>query len=265
MNGRALICWFIVGSILSVILSGYLLMTESGRLAAADKQWQGRIIESGAVLYGLHCSLCHGIRGEGVGQLGPAISDAQFFQNRLTEVGWQGGLAEYIVATTEHGRMIGTRPIYAGDGATAVMPPWHQKFGGPLRADEIKALSSFILNWEPTATGKVELEILEIPSSFGLAGKHSQDGKRVFEKNCAGCHSFKDSGIESISGPDLSEVSTVVDTRNSGQGIDEYIRESVLIPYAYIVPGYEENERQNPCGSLLTESELDLVIEFLTR
>ena len=163
MNNRRLQHLTTIGAVVLAAFLFYLLATERSRLSRATAAWEAQKIERGAALYSLHCRLCHGNRGEGVGQLGPPLSNEHFFKKRQTEVGWHSTLETYIVATTAHGRMMGTRPIYAGNGSTAVMSPWAQLYGGPLRADEINLLTAFILNWKSTATGKVQLNELQLP------------------------------------------------------------------------------------------------------
>jgi hypothetical protein len=37
------------------------------------------------------------------------------------------------------------------DRAGQHMPPWHEEFGGPLRADQVSSLAAFVMNWKATA------------------------------------------------------------------------------------------------------------------
>ncbi|MCG6930059.1 MAG: c-type cytochrome [Desulfofustis sp.] len=250
-------------SVLLFALLTYLAATEPDRLVQAQQLQNGRNIEQGAMLYSLNCRTCHGLRGEGVGQLGPALGDAHFFEERLAEVGWQSTLEEYIIATTEHGRLMGTRPIYAGNGSTAVMSPWHQKFGGPLRSDEIRTIADFILNWEKTAEGSVVLVELELPKSHPQDPAVIRRGAAVFDLHCSRCHRYGNRAAHEIEGPDLTRILSVAGTRRADLEAADYLRESVLIPNAYIVDGYQALAAQNGCGAVLTESELTAVSGFL--
>jgi len=217
------------------------------------------------MLYSANCRTCHGLRGEGVGQLGPPLSDAHFFTSRLKEVGWQSTLEDYINATTEHGRMMGTRPIYAGNGSTSVMSPWHQKFGGPLRSDEIRTITAFILNWEQTARGEVELVELEIPQSSFQDPDVVERGTAVFAATCSRCHRYGEIGAPETPGPDLTGIMEVAGSRRDGMESPDYLRESVLIPAAFVVDDYAQIPVENSCGAVLTESELTAVIGFLMQ
>ncbi|WP_028583648.1 cytochrome c [Desulfogranum mediterraneum] len=242
----------------------YLGPGESVRLEQAAAGYRGRAIETGAELYHLHCRLCHGIRGEGVGQLGPPLSDRHFFLKRLSEVGWQFTLSRYVASTIEYGRMMGTRPIYAGNGSSAVMPPWHQRLGGVLRGDEVAALTAFVLNWQATASGKVTLPPLEIPPEQSPQPELIARGSRVFQEQCSGCHRYQAMGSHST-GPDLTEISGLAGSRKAGMEPLAYIRESILVPDSFLLEGYRPG-RQYSCGSTtLTRRELDAVSAFLLQ
>ncbi len=251
--------------VLLLTLLTYLAAHEPKRLEGAQLVQKGVKIEQGAGLYSLNCRTCHGIRGEGVGQLGPALGDAHFFEKRTAEVGWQSTLEEYIIATTEHGRMMGTRPIYAGNGLTAVMSPWHQRFGGPLRGDEINSIASFILNWEETALGNIVLVELELPKRNPQDPAVIQHGAAVFEAKCSRCHRFGDDSVSEIAGPDLTGILTVAAGRRENLEASEYLRESVLIPSSHVEDEYKQVAAENGCGAVLTESDLVAVTAFLMQ
>lgn len=246
---------------LSVIFSG-----EEDRLYQDAANRAGAVIEQGARLYGLHCRTCHGSRGEGVGQLGPALGDNHFFTKRLQEVGWQSTLQDYVVSTTTHGRMMGTRPIYAGNGTTAVMAPWHRDHGGMLRSDQISDLAAFILNWQATATGKVELAVLSLPEQNPQDPKTISRGEQVFHNHCARCHQASSATASTaLVGPPLANIAVDGASRRAGMTAQEYIRESILIPAAHRPEGYADLKKDEECGAVLTESELVAVIASLCR
>jgi hypothetical protein len=161
--------------------------------------------------------------------------------------------------------MMGTRPIYAGNGSTAVMPGWNEKYGGPLRADEIAEISRFILNWEATALGRVTLEQIELPRMNLADRKNSAEGEHVFVEKCSRCHVFRDIDRAQIPGPELSGFSTIAPQRREGyEGID-YLKESVMIPNAYLVDGYTELADEHSCGAVLSFSDLESVGSFLLQ
>lgn len=255
----------VFGSLFFFLVLLLLVSMEPGEMRLRAAQQMGVELEIGAELYSLHCRSCHGIRGEGVGQLGPALSDEHFFKRRLAEVSYQSTLENYILTTTEHGRMMGTRPFYAGDGTVMVMPPWHRKYGGPLRDDQLQAVTAFILNWEQTAVGKVVLETLEIPKSDPGDPEVISRGKEVFIRHCASCHKAKGINEATVKGPDLSHLVEVAATRKEGLDGAEYIRESITVPARYLTEGYEQVSNNSPCGSVLAETELQAVTAFLLQ
>lgn len=249
---------------LALFLVTSLLVTgEPDRLQHSHKLHQGEMIELGALIYSENCQSCHGIRGEGMGQLGPALNAEPFFTTRLSEVGWLENLESYIYGITEHGRMMGTREFYAGNGSTWVMPPWHERYGGVLRSDQLKAVTAFVLNWQATATEEVVLEKINYVPPKLSSSLDQAAGKQPYKQHCAVCHVSKDFPHAQIKGPDLSEITVDGGRRVKGLKAEEYIRESVLIPSKYLVEGYEELSREHSCGAVLSQSELDNVVDYL--
>jgi mono/diheme cytochrome c family protein len=230
------------------------------RMSLFERRNTAYQIVRGAELYGVNCRSCHGINGEGVGELGPALNDRAFFGDRIKTLGWQGTLGEYISSSIAQGRIAATRPLYAGDG-NVVMTAWSQQYGGPLRPDEIESLTEFVLNWEDTARGVVTLEpvMTPTPSPEDLAAQAGL-GRDVFSKaGCVECHSI--AGLsDGAAGPDLSRIGTDAATRKSGLSAEMYLRESFLLPNAHRVEGYPDDVQ---CGGVLSHSQLDDLVAFL--
>lgn len=252
----------------AITLTGILLLLsygEKNRLAHAASQFHGETIERGAKLYHDNCRNCHGIKGEGVGQLGPPLNNSSFFTQRLSEVGYQGTLKQYVHTTTSYGRMMGTRQMYAGNGSTAVMVPWSQENGGPLRHDELSDITEFVLNWEATATGKIVFEELVLPTSNLHDLKVVKRGKTVFHTNCSSCHQYQPDFNNGAVGPDLTELQTQFTNRKSMLSFEEHLRHSVLLPMDNIAAGYKGVTEQQACGAILTETELAAVTGYLSQ
>jgi mono/diheme cytochrome c family protein len=244
-----------------VLLTG-VATAEDARMAREVEAQRAQAIEVGADLYDLHCRSCHGANGQGVGQMGPSLADAHFFTDRLQEVGWPGTLEEYVMATTELGRVVATRPLYAGDGVV-VMSAWSEAFGGPLRRDQIRDLAAFVLNWQATALGEVELRPLEMPRASLDDPEAIARGRALFsEVGCSGCHAVDGVSAAEV-GPDLGRVASVAATRQPGLTAEEYLREAILIPNAYFVEGFERTAKSNMCGGVLSEEQLDELVAFL--
>jgi mono/diheme cytochrome c family protein len=261
--GNRTVIELLLGSFFSVGIGILLLLGwphQEDNMARLERMATASEIARGAELFEANCRSCHGVNGEGVGELGPALNDRAFFQDRLAVIGWEGTLAEYVEATIMLGRIAATRQLYVGDGVVA-MTAWGQAYGGPLRPDEIRALTSFVRNWDRTALGQVSLQPLvpPTPSAEDLAAG-AGTGRKIFEtKGCADCHIV--SGIShGQGGPDLSGVATRSETRRSGYTAEAYLRESFLVPNAYRIEGYPPDV---VCGGVLSQSQLDDLVAFL--
>ena len=236
---------------------------EADRMARAETVQAALAIERGAQLYELNCKTCHGAKGEGIGQLGPALSDEAFFTTRQAEVAWQDSLDSYIYSTMAHGRLIATRAKYAGNAMTAVMAPWLQEYGGPLRPDQLRSLTAFVLNWKDTALGKVKLVELELPKVNLSDPQTISRGKAVFMNHCAQCHTIEGVSTARQKGPDLSKAAGLAASRKSDLEPEQYLRESFLVPGAFVVKGFEPAALGYSCGGVITARDMDDVVGFL--
>ena len=256
-----------LGTILVVLTSVIMIiygLNEEGRMARAAEEHQAQAIEVGAGLFENNCSGCHGSKGEGIPGLCPPLNDRNFFTNRLKEVGWSGSLEDYVVATVSSGRLTSSRPDqFAGQG-TPSMPAWSEDYGGPMRADQIRDLAKFILNWEATALEQVVLEALPTPtpSVEELADPVARGRQVYLERGCSGCHTIE--GLSTgVVGPNLTQVGTQAATREPGKSAQDYFRESVLDPSAFVVEGFPDNVMPKNFGTLLSQENLDDLIAFL--
>jgi mono/diheme cytochrome c family protein len=232
---------------------------QEERLERHVLQQQAHAVETGAELYAEHCRTCHGARGEGVGQLGPALNDRVFFEDRLAEVGWQGTLREFVLSTVTHGRVTATRPLYAVDGAVA-MAPWAQALGGPLRPDEVESVTAFVLNWEASALGEFQPAEIVLPTPTPVSSAEAASrGQVVWETaGCAACHQIGETGGDT--GPDLSHIGIVAVGRVADLSAEAYLRESFLLPDLFVVAGYAAGAG---CGGVLSQRQLDDLIAYL--
>lgn len=238
---------------------------EASRMAVRERMQGAMRIEAGAALFSEHCRNCHGVNGEGVGQLGPALNDRAFFDGRLAEVGWPGTLDEYIRHAIAEGRITATRPLYAGDGSVA-MSAWAQVYGGPLRPDEIQNLAVYVRNWEATAAGRFKPAELVVPTPErgSSATQVARGGQLFVTAGCAVCHAAPGIGAggaaEARTGPDLTHIAATAGSRVAGYSAEDYLRESFLIPNAFLVQAYAANLG---CGGVLTHEQLDDLVSYL--
>jgi len=87
----------------------------------------------------------------------------------------------------------------------------------------------------------------------------SVEGQTVFlTKGCTGCHSR--AGVsEGFIGPDLTDLAGRAGDRVDGLTANEYVRQSVLDPQAFIVKGYGGQMPVLPVDA----AELDALVEYL--
>jgi mono/diheme cytochrome c family protein len=247
----------IVGSlslVITMILLGYVAVTEQDRMGNFAVAYQARQIEEGATLFETNCSPCHGLDGKGTGRA-PALNTPDLLTNgkRLADIKWAGSVQDYILATVSGGR---PRASAAFSQYPERMPTWSQDYGGPLRDDQIQNIVAYVMNWAP-ALANVTPEPTQAVAAVGtditqqLPKGDPAAGQQVVQaQGCTACH-LSQGGAASI-GPNWQPVA---DNNNQGIGTraplrikapdyhgkattgDQYIFESVVDPNAYIVPG----------------------------
>lgn len=240
---------------LSVGILIYLGLDEPERLTQYEAQQQAREIEFGASVFEANCTRCHGEQAQGTG-IAPCLRCEELFTTRLEEVGWEGSLEDYIISVVATGRQVSTRPeLYPGEGKPA-MPTWSEKFGGPLRDDQIRAVSTFIMNYEPYALGL-------LPTPQGVVIEGVDPGKVVFSNaGCTACHTI--SGFsQGVVGPALDGIGTRAGTVIDGYSAEEYIRESILDPNAYIVEEFDADVMPQNFSDILDDQALDDLVNYL--
>jgi cytochrome c oxidase subunit 2 len=86
-------------------------------------------------------------------------------------------------------------------------------------------------------------------------------GRQVYrQQGCAQCHQIEGSGGRL--GPDLSHIATVAATRRPGAAAEDYVRESIEQPGAYIVPGFNDI-MPRALGQGLSEFDRESLIRYL--
>jgi cytochrome c oxidase subunit 2 len=95
-----------------------------------------------------------------------------------------------------------------------------------------------------------------------LAGPPGQAGKTVFANNgCAACHTFTPAGATGKIGPDLDKLQA--EAQKAGKPLQDFVRQSIVDPNAYIEPGFNANVMPTTFKSLPKE-QLDALVQFLT-
>lgn len=279
-------------------------IADQTRLNVRATQFDARSIEAGAKVYAEQCARCHGLKGEGIEGLGPALASEQFVgrielirdgrqqqsikevmpSERMKQIGWVGTLRDYIRSVTAAGIPVKTSNVW-----DVAHPTFSERFGGPLRDDQILNVANFIVNYglDPLPNDQA---ILPPAPGEGQAARptpvpltpEQEAGKTLYEaKGCTACHAIRGVGAQGAIGPSLNRIASVAEeriasddykTKLQGQPpattAEEYIRQSILHPNAYIVPQCP----QGPClagvmpqnyEQLMTPQELDNLVAYL--
>src|SRR5262245_883318 len=239
--------------VITMILLGYVAVTEQDRMANFGIAYQARQIEAGGTLFESNCSPCHGLDGKGSGRA-PALNTPDLLTNgkRLAEIGWAGTVHDYILATVSGGR---PRPSAQFSQYPQRMPTWSQDYGGPLRDDQIQYIVAYVMNWAP-ALANVTPEPTQAVAAVGTditqklpAGDAAAGQQVVQAQGCPACHISQggttlgpnwqpaaDNNNQGI-GTRAPERIKAADYKGKATSGDQYLFESIVAPDAYIVPG----------------------------
>jgi cytochrome c oxidase subunit 2 len=96
-----------------------------------------------------------------------------------------------------------------------------------------------------------------------LAGPSGQAGKAVFEsQGCGSCHTLKAAGATGKLGPDLDKLPA--EAQQAGKPLEQFVRESIVDPNAYVAPGYSKNVMPQTYAQL-PKSQLDALVQYLIQ
>lgn len=86
-------------------------------------------------------------------------------------------------------------------------------------------------------------------------------GEQAFKTHCATCHAVK--GDRKVVGPSLAGIATRAATRIENFSAEDYIRESIISPDAYVVEGFAEGSMQQNFANQLTSDEVNYLVAYL--
>ncbi len=88
-------------------------------------------------------------------------------------------------------------------------------------------------------------------------------GRQVYAaQGCASCHEPGLLNFWRPVGPPLTHIGTVAETRVPGVPAGEYIRQSVVDPGAFVVPGYPDSMPRG-LGTRISPADLDALVAYL--
>jgi cytochrome c2 len=201
--------------------------------------------------------------------------------DELKAGGYGGTPQDFIKLTIAAGRPVQSEWAAAQGGFAQRMPTWSQQYGGPLRDDQVNDLVNFVMNWKAEAEAGPSVPSnfkpvgsdLTVPLPAGDAARgadlFAQKVKAGNNSNlpCKACHSLQPGQV--LVGPSLAGVGTTAASREAGKSAEDYIRESIQNPNAFIVPdnpAYMSNGKSAMpagLGNSLTDQDLADLIAYL--
>jgi cytochrome c oxidase subunit 2 len=120
-----------------------------------------------------------------------------------------------------------------------------------MRSEAIVMSEDKFVSWTKSQRG----------GATGAGGVAPQAGKALFISNgCDGCHTFKPAGAKGTVGPDLDKLPDFA--RQAGQPLEQFIRESIVNPDAYVESGYQKGVMPGTFASL-PKAQLEALVKYL--
>jgi cytochrome c oxidase subunit II len=89
-------------------------------------------------------------------------------------------------------------------------------------------------------------------------------GRQIFTSaGCNACHTLDDADATAEVGPDLNDLAARADKRVKGETAEEYVKESIADPPAFVVNGYPANIMPRDFADQLTPEEIDTLVKYL--
>jgi mono/diheme cytochrome c family protein len=195
-------------------------------------------LETGKAKFVEKCGSCHTLSRAGTqGTTGPNLDKA--FQTALSD-GMDRDTVEGIVhKQILHPRTDSQMPAGLVKGADA---------------EDVAAYVGYATGRKGDDTGAL--------ATAGLA--QAKTGQQIFTAaGCAGCHTFAPAKSTGTIGPNLNELKTQAGNIEKGKTAEEYVRESIEDPGAFLVKGYPN--AMPPFKGKLTDAQIQALIDFLLQ
>lgn len=117
------------------------------------------------------------------------------------------------------------------------------------------------------------LVILAVATLVACQGRQegssaSVEGEALFRQSvlggsagCATCHSLEPGVV--IIGPSLAGIATLAAERVEGQSAEDYLRQSIVEPDAYLVEGYPAGVMPSKYAEQLSPEEIESLVAYL--
>jgi mono/diheme cytochrome c family protein len=195
-------------------------------------------LENGKAKFVEKCGSCHTLGRAGTaGTTGPSLDTA--FQAALAD-GFDRDTIEGIV----HRQILHPR-------VDSKMP------AGLVKGDDAGDVAAYV-GYAAARKGDDQGAL----ATAGLA--QAKTGDQIFTAaGCAGCHTFSPAGSSGTIGPSLNDLKTAAGNREPGKSAEDYIRESLETPNAYLVKGFG-NVMPSFKGRL-TDEQINALVDYLLQ
>jgi mono/diheme cytochrome c family protein len=184
------------------------------------------------------CGQCHTLGRAGTaGTQGPSLDKA--FQAALAD-----GIDRDTVEGIVHRQILHPR-------RTSIMP------AGLVKGDDASDVAAYV-GYAAAKTGDDTGAL----ASAGLA--QAKTGDQIFTAaGCAGCHTFTPAGSNGTIGPNLNDLKAAAAKFGKGKPPADYVRESIVKPDAFIVPGF--GNAMPSFDGRLTDKQIQALIDYLLK
>jgi mono/diheme cytochrome c family protein len=184
------------------------------------------------------CGSCHTLARAGTaGTQGPSLDAA--FQTALAD-----GIDRDTVEGIVHKQILHPR-------SDSIMP------AGLVQGDDASDVAAYV-GFAAAKPGDDQGAL----ATAGLA--QAKTGDQIFTAaGCAGCHTFSPAGSNGTIGPNLNDLKAAATKFAKGKTPEDYVRESILDPGAFLVPGFS-NAMPSFKGRL-TDKQIQTLIDYLLK
>jgi mono/diheme cytochrome c family protein len=195
-------------------------------------------LESGKAQFVEKCGSCHVLERAGTaGNVGPNLDAA--FQTALAD-----GMDRDTIEGIVHRQILHPR-------IDSQMRP------GLVKGQDAKDVAAYV-GYAAAKKGSDEGAL----ASAGLA--QAKTGDQIFTAaGCAGCHQFAPAGSNGNIGPSLDQLKTEAGNMEPGKSAEEYVRESLIDPGAFLVQGYP-NAMPSFDGRL-TDEQIQALVDYILQ
>ncbi len=133
----------------------------------------------------------------------------------------------------------------------------------PVVCTELCGLGHALMRTEAIVMRPADFDAWARQQGKALSGPPAQAGKAVFDsEGCGACHTLKAAGSTGKVGPDLDKLPA--EAQQAGKPLEEFVRESIVNPNAYVAPGYPKNVMP-PTFAQLPKPQLDALVQYLIQ